>query len=84
MQETCDQWEPSNLDPTTQDLDYFQVCSCYWINNVFHELEFGANKNNVHLATPGECLHMHQFGSAKRAVDSFKFLVMGSFSNYDL
>ena len=48
-----------------------------------HDLELGANEHKVHLETPGEYLHMHQLGSAKRAVKSFKCFVMGTFSNLD-
>ena len=50
---------------------------------MFHDREFGANEHNIHLATPGECLLMHQLGSAKRAVKWFKCFVMGTFSDLD-
>ena len=57
-----------------QNKEYFQTLSHHRIWNTFHELNFGSNKHNIHLATPGECLHMHQLGIAKRAVQSFKQL----------
>ena len=41
-------------------------------HNVFHDHDFGANVNNIHFATPGECLHMHQLGVAKRTVESIR------------
>eukprot|EP00957_Ditylum_brightwellii_P004192 319207-Ditylum_brightwellii.AAC.1 len=44
--------------------------SSYPIRNVFHQLNFGCNMHNIQLATPGECLHMHQLGAAKRAEKS--------------
>ena len=31
-------------------------------------MNFGTNLRNIHLATPGEKLHMHQVGAAKRAL----------------
>eukprot|EP00957_Ditylum_brightwellii_P206790 15350008-Ditylum_brightwellii.AAC.1 len=40
------------------------------IRNAFHHLNFGCNMHNMHLTTPGEFLHMHQLGAAKRAVES--------------
>ena len=76
----CTLWQPIHLDPNTHIASYFQVCSHHHINNIFHKLEFGENKFNIYLATPGECLHMHQLDLAKRAVESFKHFVMGSFS----
>ena len=48
------------------------------IINAFHRLNFGShNPYNIHLATPGECLHMHQLGVAKRAIEAFTYLIMG-------
>ena len=81
MQEKCTIWQPIHLDPNTHVATYFQACSHHRINNIFHKLEFGENKFNIYLATFGECRHMHQLGLAKRAVKSFKYFVMGSFSN---
>ena len=81
MQDKCSLWQSNNLDPNTHVSSCFQACSHHSIDNIFHELEFGENKFNIYLATPGECLHMHQLDLAKRAVESFKYFVMGSFSN---
>ena len=61
----------------------FQACSHHPINNIFHEIEFWGNKFNIHLATPGECLHICKLGLAKCVVESFKYFVMESFSNSD-
>ena len=80
MRVKCTLWQPTVLDPNTHVASYFQACSHHPIDNIFHELEIGENKFNLHLATPGECLHMHQLGSAERAVKSIKYFVVGSFS----
>ena len=58
-------WTPLDFH-SKYDADYFQACLHHVIQNVFYNLEFGANKQNIHLATQGECLHMHQLGSAAR------------------
>ena len=50
---------------------------------MFHNLEFGENKHKIHLATPGEYLHMYQLGSTKRGVKSFTCFVMGTFLTSD-
>eukprot|EP00536_Pseudo-nitzschia_multiseries_P007615 jgi/Psemu1/18347/gm1.18347_g len=34
-------------------------------------LDFGEEPHNIHLASPGERLHMHQLGCAKRAAETF-------------
>ena len=75
-------WKPLDFH-SKYDKEYFQACSHHKIRNMFHDLEFGTNKHNIHLATPGEYLHMHQLGSAKRAVELFKYFVMGTFSESD-
>eukprot|EP00536_Pseudo-nitzschia_multiseries_P006346 jgi/Psemu1/15033/gm1.15033_g len=56
----------------------FQNNSHHNIRNVFHDLCLGTNQNNIHFATPGECLHMHQLGTAKQAIESIEFLLHGS------
>lgn len=61
----------------TDDKDRFRDMCHYRISNVFHTLNFGSNVNNIHLATPGECLHMHQLGVAKRTIESIAKLVSG-------
>ena len=66
-------WTPKRLNDafahpsiTSKDISH------YPIKNAFHDINFGVNEHNIHLATPGEKLHMHQLGCAKRAVDTFK------------
>ena len=73
-------FRPSDLHPTNKELipGYFQSISHHPIQNAFHNLDFGSNENNIHLATPGECLHMHQLGVAKRMIEAFRFLVRGN------
>ena len=73
-------WVPedflANDLPSIRSKEFFKSISHHDIHNVFHELEFGVgNKHNIHLATPGECLHMHQLGIAKRCLESFKYFV---------
>ena len=46
--------------------------------NAFHELDFGANPHSIHLASPGERLHMHQLGCAKRAAETFRDAFLGT------
>ena len=74
-----DLWKPQNFDPSLTNEatdDYFQSISHHRIVNAFHKLEFGAyNPHSIHLATPGECLHMHQLGVAKRAIENFSKLL---------
>ena len=69
--------EPIHVNPTAQTTEeYFKSISHHPIKNAFHRLNFGsANPYNIHLATPGECLHMHQLGVAKRAVESIEYWV---------
>ena len=68
----------SDVDPTKRDADHFRSIAHHPINNTFHKLEFGDNEHNIHLATPGESLHMHQLGAEKRVVQSFKYLIEGN------
>jgi hypothetical protein len=44
------------------NIDYFKSISHHPIINAFHKLDFGANIYNIHLASPGEVLHMYQKG----------------------
>ena len=67
---------PSDLSPHLP-LNTLRDVSHHPIENAFHDLDFGANQHNIHLATPGECLHMHQLGVAKRAMEAFEDFVMG-------
>ena len=74
-------WTPSDFvctsTRTENDKEYWKSVSHHPIKNAFHELDFGCNPNNIHMATPGECLHMHQLGVAKRAVESITDFVFG-------
>ena len=74
-------WTPSDFIctaiRTTTGTDYGKSVSHHPIRNAFHKLDFGCNDNNIHMATPGECLHMHQLGVAKRAVESISDFVFG-------
>ena len=58
--------------------DYFHLISHHPIDNAFHSLDFGTNIHNIHFATPGECLHMHQLGIAKRQIEAFRYLIKGN------
>ena len=76
-QQSTSLWLPSDFDPTFP-AEWFKKCSHHPIKNAFDSLDFGImNPHKIHLATPGECLHMHQLGIAKRAVESFNDFVMG-------
>ena len=71
-------WHPNDFEPAPDhDEEYFKKCSHHPIDNAFHTINFGCNPHNIHLATPGECLHMHQLGVAKRAIEAFSDFVMG-------
>ena len=58
--------------------DYFKSISHHPIKNAFHSLDFGSNIHNIHLAIPGECLHMHQLGIQKRQIEAFIYLIKGN------
>ena len=64
-------YTPEMLDPDSFDENYFKSISHHPIQNAFHELEFGANRLNIHLASPGELLHMVQKGVCIRAIEGF-------------
>ena len=64
-------YTPEMLDPDAFDQDYFKSISHHPIQNAFHEIDFGANRFNIHLATPGELLHMVQKGVCIRAIEGF-------------
>lgn len=67
---------PHMVQPTSTVEDLKKV-SHHPIENCFHDLEFGSNKNNIHFATPGELLHMHQKGALVRAVESLHYILNG-------
>lgn len=62
---------PEDVNRESNSRADLQLLSHHPIRNVFHTMNFGTNKNNIHLATPGEKLHMHQLGVAKRALQSY-------------
>jgi len=64
---------PKDLDPDhpDHDSDYFKSISHHPIKNAFHDLYFGCNQYNIHLASPGELLHMVQKGALISVVEGF-------------
>ena len=72
--------QPRDLNPNIENdiPGYFKMISHYPIKNAFHSLDFGCNIYNIHLATPGECLHMHQLGITKRQIEAFCYLIKGN------
>ena len=85
--QTCQLWKPADLHPvpkpTGDNLTMWQTNhSHHYIDNVFHQLDFGAgNEYGIHFATPRELLHMHQLGVAKGVIESFQIFVLGSISS---
>ena len=69
-----DLWTPSDfIKPIGESTDQFaKKLSHHPVRNAFHDVNFGANRHNIHFATPGESLHMHQLGVAKRSIESFR------------
>lgn len=70
-------YKPSHFSDLNRPKTYFDSHSQYPVENAFHKLDFGSNECGIHLATPGELLHMHQLGCAKRAVEAFEQLILG-------
>ena len=64
-------YTPEMLDPDVHTAAYFKSISHHPIRNAFHELDFGANRFNIHLATPGKLLHMVQKGACTRVLEGF-------------
>ena len=62
---------PEDIRASTNTDEALNEISHHPIRNVFHDMDFGCNEHNIHLASPGEKLHMHQLGTAKRALASF-------------
>ena len=54
------------------DRDRWKNLSHHPIENTFDDINFGNNSHKIHFATPGECLHMHQLGVAKRSLEVLK------------
>ena len=73
-------WNSSDFKRTDNEgnirgKEYWKSISHHPLSNAFHDINFGENENGIHLATPGETLHMHQLGVAKRAVESFSCII---------
>ena len=64
-------YTPEMLDAEKYSAEYFKSISHHPIRNAFHELDFGANRFNIHLASPGELLHMVQKGACTRSIEGF-------------
>eukprot|EP00536_Pseudo-nitzschia_multiseries_P013861 jgi/Psemu1/36697/gm1.36697_g len=78
-------WKMSNFTaPTVEEgvnvEQYFKNVShhCVHNGNTFYDLDFGENPHNIHLASPGERLHMHQLGCVKRAAETFREEFLGN------
>jgi hypothetical protein len=60
---------------------YFQSISHHpQLMNAFHFIDMGDNVHNIHLATPGELLHMHQRGMMTRFVEGLGNLIYGQYA----
>lgn len=57
------------------DSTYFNATCHYQVYNAFYKLNFGCNPYNIHLATPGEMLHMHQKGLELRIPECLENLL---------
>ena len=70
-QQACRLWKPSDF--TAEKFQSEELCSKkvshHDVRNAFHDICFGTNEENIHFGSPGELLHMHQLGVAKRAVE---------------
>ena len=56
--------------------DYFKSISHHpRLVNAFHSIDMGENIHNIHLASPGEILHMHQKGMMMRFVEGLDHLI---------
>jgi hypothetical protein len=68
-------FERENLANNTA---YFQSVSHHpQLMNAFHFIDMGENVHNIHLASPGELLHMHQKGMMVRWVEGLSNLITG-------
>ena len=76
-QKTTKLYKPEHFDVLRpDDQEACKIISHHPIKNAFLGLNFGSpNPFNMHLATPGEC--MHQLGVAKRAIEAFSHLIGG-------
>eukprot|EP00536_Pseudo-nitzschia_multiseries_P019542 jgi/Psemu1/61291/gm1.61291_g len=59
---------------------YFKNISHHGVHNgnAFYDLDFEENPHNIHLASPGERLHLHQLGCAKQAAETFRAEFLGN------
>ena len=58
------------------NLDYFKRISHHpGLLNAFHSVDMGENIHNIHLASPGELLHMLQKGMMMRTVEGLENLI---------
>jgi hypothetical protein len=66
------------------DLDYFAGISHHpGLVNAFHRIDMGENIHNIHLASPGELLHMHQKGPMMRFVEGLEHLIKAQGTDSD-
>jgi hypothetical protein len=60
----------------SNNFEYFTGISHHpGIVNAFHNIDMGENICNIHLASPGEILHMHQKGPMMRFVEGLEHLI---------
>ena len=71
-------WIPDDFCVRThaRESNHWKDISHHPITNAFNRIDFGSNLHKIHFATPGECLHMHQLGVAKRAIEVFKEMIL--------
>ena len=70
-----DNFPAKTYDNSKQSENYWKSISHHPVINVFHDLDFGDNHHGIHFGTPGETLHMHMLGCAKRAVKCIEYFV---------
>ena len=76
-QPSCQLWLPDDYEvPVNISPNHWKSLSHHNVKNSFYNIDFGMNPHNIHLASPGECLHMHQLGNAKRAIECFEHRVL--------
>eukprot|EP00536_Pseudo-nitzschia_multiseries_P010124 jgi/Psemu1/25075/gm1.25075_g len=78
-------WKMSNFTAPTVEKgvnvqQYFKNIPHHHVHNgnAFDDLDFGENPHNIHLASQGERLHMHQLGCAKQAAETFSEEFLGN------
>ena len=74
----CSNYSPESLHPDASNHEaYWKYRSHYPIVNACDELYYGVNTHKIHLATPGEVLHMHQKGAMVRVIESLVYIWKG-------